>query len=209
MAILKTNKNSTDLVKSAIDAFDAVNAVNALTGPTGNNFRRGATMSLPSDSSYYSNPYAKNTNRVARYVDNNKTLFTDDEPSSYQGAYDMAYSLLMNKSKQSGKVIKNPFYEIDPNKVFAKLPNGSLMRTEARVKGINDAVKAYEKDVQGMNLYNSNSLMKFGLSNQFAPADTVGLSSADRSIVQKGLDIVKKNKADKEAKEKAKKNKKK
>jgi len=209
MAILKTNKNSTDLVKSAIDAFDAVNAVNALTGPTGNNFRRGATMSLPSDSSYYSNPYAKNVNRVARYVDDKKTLFTDDEPSSYQTAYDRAYSSLMNKSIESGKMLTNPFYEIDPNNIFSKLPGGGLMRTEARVKGLNDAVKQYQKDVQSMNLFDAKSLSKFGLKGVINPADTVGLTPVDRATIEKGLKIAKEIQAAKEAKEKAKKNKKK
>lgn len=209
MAILKTNKKSTDLVKSAIDAFDAVNAVNALTGPTGNNFRFGATMALPSDSSYYSNPYAKNTNKVARYVDDKRTLYYDDEPDSYQSAYDRAYNVLMGKSQQSGKVIKNPFYEIDPNTIFTKLPNGTLMRTDARIRGLNDAVKAYQKDIQGMNLFGANSLLNYGSGKNFAAADTVGMTAKDRGIVEQGLAIARQIQAAKEAKEKAKKNKKK
>jgi hypothetical protein len=209
MAILKTNKNSTDLVKKAIDAFDAVNAVNALTGPTGNNFRAGATMALPSDSSYYNNPYDKNMNQVARYEDDKRTLYYDDEPSSYQSAYNRAYNILMSKSKASGKVSKNPFYELNPNDIFPRLPNGSLMRTDASIRGINDAVKAYSKDVQGFNLFGASSLLNYGSGKNFAAADTVGMTAKDRGIVEQGLAIGRKIQAEKEAKEKAKKNKKK
>ena len=210
MAILKTNKKSTDLVKSAIDAFDAVNAVNALTGPTGNNFRPGATMALPSDSSYYSNPYAKDKNQTVEYRDKKNKISSYDTPtSSYQEAYDRAYDTLMAKSAQSGRVIKNPFYEIDPNTIFPRMPDGSLFRADSRIRAINDAAKAYSKDVQNMNLFGANSLLNYGSGKKFAAADTVGMTAKDRSIVEQGLAIARQIQAAKEAKEKAKKNKKK
>ena len=204
MAVFKTNKNSTDLVKKAIDAFDAVNAVNALTGPTGNNFRPGATMALPSDSLYYKNPYEKNQNLVMRYKDKNNTYFDDDEPSSYQQAYNNVYNSLMNKSFQSGKMLTDPFYEVEPSKVYSRLPSGELIVVDSRNRALNDAVKAYQKDVQNMNLFDSNSLLKYGSSGKFAAADTVNMTAKDRAIVEKGLAIARQIQADKDAKAKAK-----
>jgi hypothetical protein len=207
MALFKTNKKSTDLVKSAIDAFDMANALNAPTGGV----RPGATMALPSDSSYYRNPYANDRlNSTVEYRDKKNKISTYDTPeSSYQEAYNRAYDTLMGKSAQSGKVIKNPFYEIDPNAIFPRMPDGSLFRADSRIRAINDAAKAYTKDVQNMNLFDAGSLLNYGSGKKFAAADTVGMTAKDRSVVEKGLAIARQIQAAKEAKEKAKKNKKK
>jgi hypothetical protein len=161
-------------------------------------------MALPSDSTYFVNPYAKNKNRVARYEDKNRTLYYDDEPDSYQLAYDRAYDSLMNKSFQSGKMLTNPFYEVDPSQIYSRLPDGELLVTQARNKGLNDAVKQYQKDVLGMNLFDAKSLEKFGLKGVINQADTVRLTPADRAIIEKSMKIAQAIQAEKEAKKKAK-----
>jgi hypothetical protein len=181
------------------------NSVEALTGKP----RPGATMAVPSDSLYYRNPYEKNQNLVMRYKDENNTYFDDDEPSSYQQAYNNAYNALMNKSFQSGKMLTDPFYEVEPSKVYSRLPNGQLLVTNSRNRGLNDAVKAYQKDVKNMNLFDANSLLKYGSGGKFAAADTVNMTAKDRAIVEKGLAIARQIQAAKDEKAKAKKNKKK
>lgn len=201
MALFKKPSAASDIVKDAIDYLSA---------PTGKT-RVGASMALPSDSTYFRNPYANDKlNSVVEYRDKKNKISSYDVPeSSYQEAYDRAYKTLMDKSAQSGMVIKNPFYEIDPNAIFPRMPDGSLFRADSRIRGINDAAAAYSKDVQNMNLFGANSLLNYGSGKKFAAADTVGMTAKDRSIVEQGLAIARQIQAAKEAKEKAKKNKKK
>jgi hypothetical protein len=189
--------------KAGIVSDLLTSAKNSVDAPTGG-LRKGATMALPSDSTYFVNPYAKNTNRIAQYRDNTNTWHHEDEPSAYQESYDRAYDFLMNRSMQSGKMLTNPFYEIPPSEIYTRMPNGELLVTQARNKGANDAVKRYQKDVQDMNLFDAKSLAKFGLKGSISPADTAGLTLADRSIIEKSLNIGRKIQAEKDAKKKAK-----
>jgi hypothetical protein len=143
--------------------------------------------SLPSDSSYYRNPYTENQpTAIYEFNDGKRTQFFEHPYNAYQEAYNRAYMDFMGQSSSSGRRIDYP-------SLTSNIYPGNI-RTDARERGEIAARKAYMKDIQGMSLYDPESLYRAGMKGQITPQDTIGMTTYDRRIVEQGAAKSKKGK---------------
>ncbi len=143
--------------------------------------------SLPSDSSYYSNPYTENQpTAIYEFKDAKRTQFFEHPYNAYQEAYNRSYMDFMGQSLASGRRIDYP-------SLTGNIYPGNI-RTDARERGEIAARKAYMRDIQGMNLYDPESLYKAGMRGQLTPQDTIGMTMFDRGIIEAGAKKSKKGK---------------
>ena len=145
--------------------------------------------SLPSDSSYYNNPYTQNQpTSIYQFNDGKRTQFFEHPYNAYQEAYNRSYMDFMGQSTSSGRRVDYP-------SLTSNIYPGNI-RTEARERAEIAARQAYMKDIQGMSLYDPESLYRAGMRGQLTPQDTIGMTTYDRRIVEEGAKKSKKGKLD-------------
>jgi len=165
--------------------------------PTKRGVTKGRNISAfpatnPSDSTGFKNPYNRKADALHYKINNSD--YSEQPHDAYESTYNNSYNNLMEESYAKKNFLKYP----NVNSSVFPQAQGQPMSTSPRLKAVEDAKKAYTKDVQGIEMYDAATITKQAKAGKIGVADTSGMTKADRYNIELGWNSKNKPKAVKE-----------